>query len=64
MLFVVNTEKCVFLFKKMVIRLKKPAGLRVLTFKGAELHQILGLAGCVAGFDTVSNVMELSVLED
>jgi len=40
---------------------RKTAGL---TFKGTELHQVLRLAGCVAGFDTVSDVMELSVLED
>ena len=43
---------------------KKTRRTAGLTFKGTELHQVLRLAGCVAGFDTVSNVMELSVLED
>ena len=43
---------------------KKTRRTAGLTFKGTELHQILRLASCVTGFDTVSNVMELSVLED
>lgn len=64
-----DTEKKLFLIKKKAIFCatahvfqKKPALVRVSIER--ILHQILRLAGRVTGLNAVSDVMELSVLEN
>jgi hypothetical protein len=64
----VNTPKCTFFYLKTIIcqntvftkKTRNRAGL----FRKAESHQVFRLAGRVTCLDAVSDVMELTVLED